>query len=285
MKTAEQLQLPNSREAALMLQERRAKSREQGLDTIKPSGLERRDARLPLVVKYHKPKRVVTSFAGKNNDAVEDLRAVVCAAGDRWELDLYHPVGVLPRNATGLFLWSRSGILTKEMMSPQRGIVTDHEVEVRGIVNEEELRERLREGAPIGAIGFQERAWADLRSAKLLPESSLQEPRSCLRIATVHGKDILKPLLKNFGYKVIERKRTGQGFFSLGDLGVGEFAAATEEEEEWACNMAGLPASEYPPGRLPPPAPVEAEDEPEEAEDEPEEAEEDVVGVTYSDRD
>mmetsp|Transcript_36278 Transcript_36278/g.91355 ORF Transcript_36278/g.91355 Transcript_36278/m.91355 type:complete len:394 (+) Transcript_36278:70-1251(+) len=277
VKTAEEWRLPNSRQAALMLQEARMRNREEGLDTIRPS-LARRDARLPLVVKYHKPKGVMTTFAGKNNDQVEDLRAVVSAAGDRWELDLYHPMGRLPTNATGLFLWSRSGILTKELQNPRRGIVVDQEVDIIGVPNEEELRKQLREGASIGTVGFQQRVCADLKSVKVMPESSLQEPRSCLRILTMGSKAILKPLLKKFGYRVIAMRRVGHGIFSLGDLKEGEFAAATEEEEEWACQMAGLPASEFPPGRLPPPTPMDAEGE-------QEEAEEILVDVTYSDRD
>lgn len=276
--TQAESKLPNSGTAAQMLRERRALNRDKGMDMIRSSTLAKREARLPLIVKYHKPKGIMTSFKGKNNEETEDLRAVVCAAGDQWELDLYHPVGVLPMAATGLLLWSRSGILTKEMLNPRRGVVIDHEIEVIGAPNEAELREQLRVGAPLGIIGFQEHMFADLRSATLVPDSSLQEPRSILQIGSMGGGGKVKQLLKKIGFKVVRMKRTGHGFFSLGDTPVGEFSAATEEEEEWACQFATLPAADYPPGRLPPPTP-------EQADEELEEHEEELIGVTYSDRD
>ena len=46
---------------------------------------------------------------------------MVSFAGDEFELDLYHPVGQLAASASGLFLWSRSGRITKQLQDERRG--------------------------------------------------------------------------------------------------------------------------------------------------------------------
>lgn len=47
---------------------------------------------------------------------------MVSFAGDEFELDLYHPVGQLAADASGLFLWSRSGRFTKQIQDERRGL-------------------------------------------------------------------------------------------------------------------------------------------------------------------
>eukprot|EP00913_Durusdinium_trenchii_P012895 g12109.t1 len=142
--------------------------------------VERRDYRLPLLVKYYKPKGVITKMRhfSKKKD-VEDLRSVVSFAGDEFELDLYHPVGQLASSSSGLLLWSRSGRVTKQLQDLRRGVVRVLEVEVWGTVQSQELHEALSSGVPLGVSGFNRTYSANVvQEACLVPESPLQELRS-----------------------------------------------------------------------------------------------------------
>lgn len=169
----------NSRDAALMLLEKRQQSIEKGGAGLRPT-VERRDYRLPLLVKYYKPKGVITKMRhfSKKKD-VEDLRSVVSFAGDEFELDLYHPVGQLASSSSGLLLWSRSGRVTKQLQDLRRGVVRVLEVEVWGTVQSQELHEALSSGVPLGVSGFNRTYSANVvQEACLVPESPLQELRA-----------------------------------------------------------------------------------------------------------
>ncbi|CAE7246218.1 unnamed protein product [Symbiodinium sp. CCMP2592] len=153
--------------------------------------LARREYRLPLLVKYHKPKGMVTSMRVQKNikkTDLEDLRSVVSFAGDEFELDLYHPVGGLATGASGLFLWSRSGRLTRQLQDPRRGVANILELEVCGAVRAEYLDEALQTGVNLGVTGFQRTYTASVLEAALLPDSSLQEPRSRVTILARDGR-------------------------------------------------------------------------------------------------
>jgi len=136
-------------------------------------------------------------------------------------------------------------------MDPLRGVVFDFEVEVYGAVQEDALRERLRSGVPVGVPGFQRTVFADVREAEVLADSPLQALRSRVVIATRDGRAKVPQLLKACGHKVASLRRTRVGALALGDLEEGGLAAATAEEEEWACRLGNLPEEEYPRNRLP----------------------------------
>jgi len=247
----------NSPGAALLVREQRRLVVEQGGAGVRPVP-SRRGYRLPLLVKYHKPSNVMASKRNIRSRGVEDLRSVVAMAGDRFELDLYHPVGRFPTRTSGLLLWSRSGKLTNELVSSRRGVVHVFEAEVFGVVDEQKLRQELRAGIPVGVVGFEITRYADLQQAKFLPGSSLQDPRSLVVLATRDGRTVVPRILAACGHKVAKLKRTQMGILALGDLKEGDLEAATEEEEEWACRLAGMPEEEYPLGRFPEPEPVAA---------------------------
>eukprot|EP00434_Breviolum_minutum_P003112 symbB.v1.2.002739.t1/scaffold146.1/size298692/20 len=205
----------------------------QGEAGLRPTTIDRRDYRLPLLVKYYKPKGL-------------DLRSVVSFAGDEFELDLYHPVGQLAADASGLFLWSRSVRISRELQDVRRGVVTVMEVEVWGTVNAPELGEALARGVSLGVTGFEKTYSARLQEAYLVPESPLQELRSRIIVCCVDGRGKIPVMLERCGYQV-----AAVGGFSLGDMQEGQLQAASPQEEAWACQLAGLPASEYPEGLLP----------------------------------
>lgn len=241
----------NSKDAALLVLDKRRETLEQGGAGLRPVP-SRRNYRLPLLVKYYKPAGVMGTMKNMRAKGVEDLRSVVVMAGDQFELDLYHPVGRLSTKMSGLLLWSRSGRLTRQLTDPARGIVHDFEAEVYGVVEEERLREQLRGGVGIGYSGFETTFYADVREAKMVRDAPLQDPRSRVVIATRDGRSKVRQMLAACGHKVVSIKRTRVGFLSVDGLEEGGLMAATEEEEEWACGLAGMFESEYPAGYLPP---------------------------------
>mmetsp|Transcript_97604 Transcript_97604/g.276122 ORF Transcript_97604/g.276122 Transcript_97604/m.276122 type:complete len:369 (+) Transcript_97604:56-1162(+) len=241
----------NSTDAALLVLEQRRQAVERGDPGLRPVVLRRREYRMPLVVKYHKPAGVMATMRNMRAPGAEDLRSVVSAAGDRFELDLYHPVGRFATGSSGLLLWSRNGKLTRELTSLARGVVHEFEVEVYGVVDEQQLRASLHAGVRVGFPGFEETRYADLREARVLPDSPLQDMRSRAVIATRDSASQVKKLLSACGCKVAKLKRTRVGAFSLGDIEEGGLAAPTEAEEEWACRLGELPETELPSAFLP----------------------------------
>lgn len=250
----------NSGDAALILREQRERSLAKGGAGLRPEPA-RRSGRLPLLVKYYKPAGLMATLNNRwgTGDA-EDLRSVVVMAGDEFELDLYHPVGGMATKTSGLLLWSRSGRLTRELDSISRGVVYEFEAEVYGVVDEEKLGEQLKAGIQVGVPGFLERKYALLRSSRYLEGSSLQDPRTVVRVATREGRSMIEKIMESCGFKVAQLKRCQIGLLSLEGMEEGGLVAATEDEEEWACQLAQLPDSEYPPGRLPPPREEEEEE-------------------------
>mmetsp|Transcript_78748 Transcript_78748/g.218849 ORF Transcript_78748/g.218849 Transcript_78748/m.218849 type:complete len:408 (+) Transcript_78748:127-1350(+) len=234
--------------AALLVRKERHLALERGENGLRPAA-HRRNQRLPLLVKYYKPAGVVAEMRSRGF-AVEDLRTTVSKAGDRFELDLYHPVGAMPRATSGLLLWSRSSKITEQITNLDRGIVHDFEAKVHGVVDLEQLREALRGGVTLGYAGFEEKGHADVLEAKLLNSPSLQAPKSRVVIRTNDGRDVAREMLKACGHRVVTLKRTRIGMFQLGGLSPGGLEAATKEEEEWACKLGGLRPQEFP-GALP----------------------------------
>eukprot|EP00933_Yihiella_yeosuensis_P072831 TRINITY_DN8136_c0_g1_i1.p1 TRINITY_DN8136_c0_g1~~TRINITY_DN8136_c0_g1_i1.p1 ORF type:complete len:437 (-),score=73.16 TRINITY_DN8136_c0_g1_i1:85-1353(-) len=243
----------NSTDAKKLLQEHRRGEIEKGNDGLRPS-IYRKAYRLPLIVKYHKPTEVNgvvdgPKFRKGKGPYVEDLRSVVSAGGDEFQLDLYHPVGKLGPGNSGLLLWSRSGKLSNELLLPERGVVWQYEVEVCGIVDKDTMNEKMRSGVDIGVTGFSERVYAELREARGVATANLQDPRTILTIATRDARGKIRKFLKACDLKAVSLKITKIGVFDLGSLGAGKLEAATEDEEVWACKMAGLDATDYPAGR------------------------------------
>eukprot|EP00930_Biecheleria_cincta_P063394 TRINITY_DN48921_c0_g1_i1.p1 TRINITY_DN48921_c0_g1~~TRINITY_DN48921_c0_g1_i1.p1 ORF type:complete len:395 (-),score=66.21 TRINITY_DN48921_c0_g1_i1:3-1187(-) len=248
----------NSRDAALMMLEKRKAIRPRSSEGLSPVLWTQPDYRLPLVLKYHKPSGMVTRMRTSNARQLEreDLRSVLVQAEDRFELDLYHPVGMLGTATSGLYLWSRSGHLTKQLCAARRGVVHELEAEVLGVVDWAVIREQLMSGVPLGHTGFQKIYHADVTEAHYLTDSALQDPRSRLVLRTRDAKAKIPAILRKLGHKVVKIKQTLIGAFALGSLEDSKLEAASAKEEAWACKFAVLDASEYPPGFAP-----EADDE------------------------
>ncbi|CAK0911458.1 unnamed protein product [Prorocentrum cordatum] len=248
----------------MVLQRRQEASQKQGIG-MKPSLIRRselQDFRLPIVVKWHKPVGMTCRDRRDRQqfrDGVEDLRLVRVLGRDKFELDLYDLVGELPDEYGGLMLWSRDKEVTKSLLDPQKGVLIKVEAEVLGVVDPERLQRRLSKGVETGPVGFRVVRHAGLVECALVPGCGLQDPRTRVVIATRDPECRVDELLRRCGLPVDSKSPKVQvlsiGPLDLGTLPAGGLVAASDEEDAWACQLAGLAVREYP-LRLRPPEPI-----------------------------
>jgi 23S rRNA pseudouridine2605 synthase len=179
-----------------------------------------------------------------------------------------HPVGRLDYDTTGLILFSLDGQLTQRLLHPRRGIEKEYVATVQGIVNEDKLIRQLSEGVT---------TTEGVHKAKLLSVSPSNGPRhaddgvesedekggartmltvgdaindgprfdidytgpySDVRLVVSEGKyRMVRRMLANCGHPVVELRRLRHGMIELGELPVGEFRQATNDEIEWAKSL------------------------------------------------
>jgi len=187
----------------------------------------------PPILIYHKPKYVLSAMDDKER----------CHLGQKLEEcefptpNTLHPVGRLDYETTGLILFSSSGELTQRLLHPRRGVEKEYVARVEGIVDEEELRNKLSSGVET-AEGVHQ---ADLLEVTPVPASELTgkdgdeaAEQTDVRLVVTEGKHrMVRRMLANCGYPVAELKRERHGEVRLGDLGIGKFRQPTEEETSW----------------------------------------------------
>jgi len=212
----------------------------------------------PLLLKYHKPVHVICSM--KDHQGRVDLSDVVpglvspwhpsgqgggsIAGVDPWvAISKYHPVGRLDRDTTGLLLFSCHGKLTQRLLSPAREVPRRYAAVVDGDVTRPAkgsagLAEKLRHGVRTSDGIFT----AEVLELGLLPTGAHPGrlgPRSQVVLEVAEGKyHMVRKLLYNCGFPVLELHRTRYGALELGDQPVGTVVRATEEEAQWATQVA-----------------------------------------------
>uniref|UniRef100_A0A7S2E814 Pseudouridine synthase RsuA/RluA-like domain-containing protein n=1 Tax=Ditylum brightwellii TaxID=49249 RepID=A0A7S2E814_9STRA len=161
-----------------------------------------------------------------------------------------HPVGRLDYDSSGLLLFSSDGSLTQRLLHPRHEVEKEYVATVEGMswdgieAKEDELREMLNKGVE---------TTEGVHTAKLLgveplmmvqkkeeeakePSTKEQEsvPLTNVRLIVQEGKyRMVRRMLANCGYPVIELKRIRHGEVTLNDLEVGQFRVATSEELKW----------------------------------------------------
>lgn len=169
---------------------------------------------LPRVVLYHKPVGVISSM--HDDWERQDLGQVL---PDRWRLKL-HPVGRLDADTSGLLLFSSDGQITQRLLHPRRGVEREYLARVEGTPELESLGEVLAQG---------------VETAEGIVQSRLEWVQGDqVRVVVTEGKHrMVRRMLNNAGFPVLELHRLRYGGFELGDLEVGEFLVATEEQLQW----------------------------------------------------
>ncbi|KAG7352729.1 pseudouridine synthase [Nitzschia inconspicua] len=208
----------------------------------------------PLLRVYHKPKWVLSVMNdGKGRKHLGQLEGSI--------ISKMHPVGRLDYDTSGLILFSSDGTLTQTLLHPSSKIQKQYQALVVGTVQEEDLREKLKQGVETSMGVFP----ADLVSSRPIPAHQVQatiksivdnlppeydldqleekgylffkesEELSEVELVVEEGKHrMVRRILANSGFPVIGLKRLRLGAIHLDDLPVGASRELTEEEELWA---------------------------------------------------
>lgn len=173
-----------------------------------------------------------------------------------------HPVGRLDYDSSGLILFSSVGTLTQKLLHPSQIIEKEYRATVSGKPNLMALERQLAEGVstadgvytarllsvnPVPADEVPDRLQHIINT--LPPEYDRQELEekgylrevktathlSHVRLVVTEGKHrMVRRMLANLGFPVLELKRLRQGEVTLGDLPEGQFRFLTPQEQEWA---------------------------------------------------
>lgn len=217
---------------------------------------------IPLLLAYHKPKWVLSVMSDpQGRPCLENVLP------EQYQTQDLHPVGRLDYDTSGLLLFSSNGPLTQKLLHPTHQVPKQYQAIVEGIVQQEELQEKLTTGVEttegthtaelVDVQHFNkdesEQVWrkvreglpsdynvTDLEVRGYLPEngdnSTIQ--LSQVRLVVREGKHrMVRRMLANCGHGVVELKREQQGEIALDDLGLEEFRNLTTAELEWAKSM------------------------------------------------
>jgi 23S rRNA pseudouridine2605 synthase len=206
----------------------------------------------PLLRIYHKPKwvlSVMNDSKGRRNLADLDF------------ISKMHPVGRLDYDTSGLLLFSSDGALTQMLLHPSHGIQKEYVAVVTGKVDEENLRNVLKEGVATGLGVFtaelieatpipdeEVKATSTSIINNLPPEYDLEKleekgflffkkatEMSQVRLVVSEGKHrMVRKILANSGYPVVSLKRERLGDILLEGVEEGGYRDLTPQEEKWA---------------------------------------------------
>jgi len=210
----------------------------------------------PLLLAYHKPKYVLSVMEDEKKYEYQNRKHLGQVLEPRFVKSGMHPVGRLDYDTTGLILFSLDGKLTQRLLHPRRGVEKEYVATVQGLVDEAVLARKLTDGvktsegvhkAKLIAVSPSDGPTAmdddELEDLVGIDEGEEEEerqadysgPYSDVRLVVSEGKyRMVRRILANCGHPVEELKRLRHGNIELGDLKVGEFREATEEEVEWA---------------------------------------------------
>jgi pseudouridine synthase len=114
-------------------------------------------AAAPLLLIYHKPKFVLSVMEDDKKYKDQERKHLGQVLDARYKRCGMHPVGRLDYDTTGLILFSLDGKLTQRLLHPRRGVEKEYVATVQGVVDEEKLRELLKNGVETsdGTFGAQ----------------------------------------------------------------------------------------------------------------------------------
>ena len=207
----------------------------------------------PLLLIYHKPKYVLSVMEDDKKYKDQQRKHLGQILEPRYSKSGMHPVGRLDYDTSGLILFSLDGTLTQRLLHPRRGVEKEYVATVQGVVHEEKLSQKLSDGvettegvhtAKLIAVSPSDGPIVDGELGDIIElggdeyekdQDNYSGPYTDVRLIVSEGKyRMVRRMLANCGHPVVELRRERHGEIELGDLKVGEFREATEEELEWA---------------------------------------------------
>ncbi|KAM3577886.1 hypothetical protein VYU27_000427 [Nannochloropsis oceanica] len=208
---------------------------------------------LPLLVAYNKPLGVHSTMGdpmGRPN--LEDTLHPRLAK-------LFHPVGRLDADTTGLLLFSIDGQLTQRLLHPSGNVQREYLATVelgdegeggKDKFDEAKLRETLKQGVetadgtyPAELLGVSEAIKKEIvEKEEEDGEEGGEKTKGLLvlRVGVSEGKHrMVRRLLANAGYPVVGLHRVRYGRVELGDLAEGEIVEIDDASDvgQWARRM------------------------------------------------
>ena len=222
----------------------------------------------PLLLVYHKPMHVLSTMEDDKKYADQQRKHLGQVLDDKYKAAGMHPVGRLDYDTTGLILFSLDGQLTQALLHPKRGIEKEYLATVQGDVNEIDLSNKLSQGVKTSEGVHKAKLLSvspsddptdydndddGIELEELLRQSeevnggddnedggmemieAYTGPYSDVKLTVKEGKyRMVRRMLANCGHPVVALQRLRHGNVELGDLEVGEFRHATEDEISWA---------------------------------------------------
>eukprot|EP00752_Nemacystus_decipiens_P017129 g15344.t1 len=188
---------------------------------------------VPLLVAFHKPKGIITTLSDDWDR--EDLSDVL----PKSLLLKHHPVGRLDADSSGLLLLSSDGALTHRLLNPR------FEVEREYVATVDVSDDDPEAGEPGDALVAALREGVSTADGVYKADVAAIDGRD-VRVVVREGKNrMVRRMLANAGYPVLELKRERYGNILLGDLPQGDHAPVSGEALEWAKSVLQLqPAAE-----------------------------------------
>jgi len=210
----------------------------------------------PLLLVYHKPKYVLSVM--KDDPKYQDQQRKHLGQVLDQRYSQMHPVGRLDYDTSGLILFSLDGKLTQMLLHPRRGVEKEYVATVQGLADEVKLAQKLSDGvettegvhtAKLITVTPSDGPEGDDELEEIMMIENEEEddeealdnysgPHSDVRLVVSEGKyRMVRRMLANCGHPVVGLRRLRHGEVELGDLKVGEFREATENELEWARDL------------------------------------------------
>lgn len=157
---------------------------------------------LPILLAWHKPAGIVSTLQDPWG-----RRTLAEVLPEAWRTR-FHPVGRLDAETTGLLLFSRDGALTQRLLHPKRAVPRTYKARV------------ARETVP----SLVARLAAGVETAEGVFTAEVLEMNGDLVTLTVReGRHrMVRRMLHNAGFSVLELTRVAFGSVALGDLPEGE---------------------------------------------------------------
>ena len=197
---------------------------------------------IPLLMVYNKP--LGTQSTMRDNKGRQDLSAVLFETPVPWQ-KVFHPVGRLDADTSGLLLFSSRGDLTHRLLHPKRKVEKEYSLVCRPQFNRDtfmqDLKHNLAKGVPT-ATGKHVGHLLDVVPAK--------DDLVKARVSVTEGKHrMVRRMMANLGAPVLQLRRDRFGPIPLGDLQPGDLLPVSYHDHiSWAKQLLGEePDDDYEP--------------------------------------
>lgn len=149
-----------------------------------------------------------------------------------------HPVGRLDYDTSGLLLFSSDGLLTQRLLHPKHGVAKEYVATVEGAIHSEEEKLKIQRQFQEGVKTAEGIHTAEILCITSSTDMVNASATSVIRLTVSEGKHrMVRRMLANVGYPVVELRRERQGLCTLDNLPEGYFRFLSSKELDWAENL------------------------------------------------